>query len=281
MQTENQRRHRFFDRFTILGALVLMIIGILVCQALGTGLGIPIGSLSGNKEFGDGIGTAIVAFLLLWFYKFWFRPEFEGNLRGGDIKLGFKLAIIYVVYWVTTTPIAFLSPDVTFGAPTLSTIAMAIMAGTSEEMAFRGLPISYLMRQWREEKHILTAVLLTAGVFGLIHLQNVFAGGNPGSVVAQTISAFCTGVTLGAIYLRCGNLLITILIHTVHDIIAFLDVSGVQGGVVVASIDWNTYLDVGVSVVMAIIGFWLIRPAKRVEIRALWDRKWRIETESL
>ena len=276
MQTERQRKHRFFDRFTILGAIVLMVIGLLVGQALGSLLGMPIGRLSGDTAFGGGIGTSIIAFLLLLLYKIWFRPEFEGNLRGGDLKLGFKLAIIYVIYWIATVPITFLSPDVTFGPPTMSTIAMALMAGTSEEVAFRGLPISYLMRQWREDKHILTALIFTAGVFGLVHIQNIFVGADPGSTVAQVISAFCTGIILGAIFLRCGNLLITILIHTVHDIIAFLDVSGVQNGVVVASIDWSTCLDLGASVVMAIIGFWLVRPAKRAEIREIWNKKWGI-----
>ena len=273
---ERQRTHRFFDRFTIISAILLMLIGLLAAQALGSLMGRPIGSLTGEKNLGDGIGIAVASFLILLLYKFWFRPEFEGNLKGGDLKLGFKISIIFIVYWITIVPLEFAISDSVFGAPTIGSIFMAIMAGTSEEVAFRGLPLSYLMRQWREEKHVLTALIFTAVVFGVVHLSNIVAGGNPGSVVAQTISATGMGVLLAAVYLRCGNLLVTIIIHTIHDIIAFTDVSGVQDGIVVGSVGIDTVVDLGTSVVLAIIGFWLVRPAKRGEIRALWDKKWGI-----
>ena len=38
------------------------------------------------------------------------------------------------------------------GPVPLSSIGVSLMAGISEEIAFRELPISYLARQWREEK---------------------------------------------------------------------------------------------------------------------------------
>ena len=38
------------------------------------------------------------------------------------------------------------------GPVPLSSIGASLMAGISEEIAFRELPISYLARQWREEK---------------------------------------------------------------------------------------------------------------------------------
>lgn len=271
-----QRTHKIFDRYTILCAIVLMLIGLLAVQGLGSLLGRPITALTGDGKVGDGVGIAVVALLTLLLYKFWFRPEFEGNLKGGDLKLGFKLGIIFIVYWITIVPLEFAVSDAVFGAPTIGSIFMAIMAGTSEEVAFRGLPISYLMRQWREEKHVLAALILPAVFFGLVHMSNIIAGGNPGSVVVQTISAVGIGVLFGAIYLRCGNLLITMILHSIHDIIAFMDVSGVKDGIVVGSIGVDSVIDLCVTIVMAIIGFWLIRPSKRGEIRAMWDKKWGI-----
>ena len=79
---KKQRTHKFYDKHTILGALVLMAIGLGVVQALGFVLGLLVSMATGNHNLGTGIGIAIISFLILWLYKFWFRPEFEGNLRG-------------------------------------------------------------------------------------------------------------------------------------------------------------------------------------------------------
>lgn len=276
---KKQRAHKFFDKHTILGAILLMIIGMLGGQLLGSLIGLPLTLLSGEENIGIGIGAAAVSFLLLLLYKRWFRPEFEGNLRGGDLKLGCKLSIIMVAYWVISFALTFAVSDYKFAAPTISSICLAIMAGTSEEVAFRGLPLSYLMRQWKDEKHIPIALLFTSAVFGIIHLINVIAGGNPGSVVMQTITAFGAGIIFGAIYLRSGNLLVTIILHILQDIIAFTDAGNVKDGIVVGSVNIGTYIDVVLTAILAIIGLWLIRPSKRAEIRALWNKKWGIASD--
>ena len=272
--TKKERRHRFFNKHTILGTLILMVLGLLLCQIVGGLIGIPIDAICGDKNFAGGIGVAIAALLVLLVYGLWFRPEFEGNLRGGNVKTGIKLSMILVVYWIVSTPVGFALSDAVFGAPTLATIGMAMAAGFAEEVAFRGLPLSYLMRQWKEEKRILTAVLLTSLIFGGIHLLNISAGGNPGSVAVQTISAIAMGLFFGAVYLRSGNLWITMIGHTIHDIIAFTNVSGIEEGVVVSSVDLSSYFDLGCTVILGIIGLWLVRPSKRAEIRAIWDKKW-------
>ena len=50
------------------------------------------------------------------------------------------------------------------------------------------------------------------------------------------------------------------ILHSIHDIIAFMDVSGVKDGIVVGSIGVDSVIDVCVTTIMAIIGLWLIRP---------------------
>ena len=135
------------------------------------------------------------------------------------------------------------------------------------------------MRQWRDEKHIIAVVLFTSVIFGVTHLANMFAGGNRESVMIQGFTATCTGIILCAIYLRSGNLLVTILIHTVHDIIALTDVSGIQNGVIVTGVDWSTWADVIANIILVGVAFWLLRPAKRGEVRAMWNKKWGILEE--
>ena len=273
---QKKRNHRLFDNHTILGLILLILGSEVVLSILGGILGILITMATGNENVGSGIGIVVVSLLMLVLYRFWFRPEFEGNLIGGDPKLGIKLGLIIIAYWILVIPALFLSDTAVFGPPTVSTVAMAVMAGMSEETVFRGLSLSYLMRQWRKEEHVMRALIITAIIFGVVHLFNIMFGGNTGSVILQTVSATAIGLFLGAIFLRCGNLLVTMVIHTIHDIIAFLDVGGVKDGVVVASVNMWSFIDLGLSVILGVVGLWMIRPSKRAEIRALWDRKWNI-----
>ena len=49
-----------------------------------------------------------------------------------------------------------------------------MMAGVTEEIAFRELPISYMARQWRDEKKIPLMVIIPGLAFGLTHITNIF-----------------------------------------------------------------------------------------------------------
>lgn len=271
---EKKRVHKFFDKFTIPGALVLMIGGFVLCQLIGSAVAFPITMLTKQPTICSAIGIVLATPLVLWAYKFWFRPEFEGNLTGGDMKTGLKISLFLIPYWLLDVPVGFIFGSAKFGAPTLTTVSMALMAGVSEEAAFRGLGISYLMRQWRDAKRIPAAIIFTSVTFGLIHLTNATAGADLGSVINQTIGAAAMGFFFGALCLRSGNLILPMVTHAVHDIIAFLDVSGIQGGLIVSGVDWISILDTVLTVILGIIGLWLVRPAKQPEIRAMWDKKW-------
>ncbi|MBQ1335044.1 MAG: hypothetical protein IIY34_06805, partial [Clostridia bacterium] len=82
---------------------------------------------------------------------------------------------------------------------------------------------------------------------------------------------------------RSGNLWPAIVFHVAQDVVAFLDVTNIQDGVVIGSVNWTSYLDTAICIVLAVIGFYLIRSAKRAEIRELWKKKWSVlpETESV
>ncbi len=223
------------------------------------------------------VGFIIVSLMALWLYKRWFYPEFEGNLRGGNPREGIRLSLFILIYWVICFPIQFLFTPAVFGWPTFRTLSLALMAGFIEEISFRGLPVSLLMRQWHSEKRIPVIVILTSVIFGAIHIANLFAGADPGSTIMQIIGATGMGLFLCGIYLCCGNLWITIAVHALHDLLCFLDVAGIQDGVVVQEITWFSYLDLAFSVGLGVLGIWMVRPSKRAEIRRLWNRKWSIE----
>lgn len=71
---------------------------------------------------------------------------------------------------------------------------------------------------------VLGAILLT--VYGMLAAEGVFGGifggANLTITVLQLISSLCAGLFFGAVYLRSGSLWPTIVLHTLHDIVAFL-----------------------------------------------------------
>lgn len=268
-------QHRFVNRFPALAAVVLTFVTLLLLQTIGSGISIPFGLAIPALGKDSAIGYIIASLLLLWFFKRWLYPEFEGMLHG-DVSVGVRLACFIIIYWVICFPIQFLFTPAVFGWPTIGTLSMSLVAGFTEEIAFRGVPVSLLMRQWHSEKKILTTLILTSAIFGLFHATNLFAGADFGSTIFQVIGSAGMGAFFCGLYLRTGNLWISIAVHAIHDILCFLDVAGIQEGVVVQGVTWFSFLDVSCAVGLGILGIWMVRPSKRAEIRQLWDRKWNI-----
>jgi membrane protease YdiL (CAAX protease family) len=268
-------QHRFVNRFPALAAVVLTFVTLLLLQTIGSGISIPFGLAIPALGKDSAIGYIIASLLLLWFFKRWLYPEFEGMLHG-DVSVGVRLACFIIIYWVICFPIQFLFTPAVFGWPTIGTLSMSLVAGFTEEIAFRGVPVSLLMRQWHSEKKILTTLILTSAIFGLFHATNLFAGADFGSTIFQVIGSAGMGAFFCGLYLRTGNLWISIAVHAIHDLLCFLDVAGIQSGVVVQGVTWFSFLDVACAVVLGVLGVWMVRPSKRAEIRQLWDRKWNI-----
>ncbi len=268
-------QHRFVNRFPALAAVVLTFVTLLLLQTIGSGISIPFGLAIPALGKDSAIGYIIASLLLLWFFKRWLYPEFEGMLHG-DVSTGVRLACFIIIYWVICFPIQFLFTPPVFGWPTIGTLSMSLVAGFTEEIAFRGVPVSLLMRQWHSEKKILTTLILTSAIFGLFHATNLFAGADFGSTIFQVIGAAGMGSFFCGLYLRTGNIWISIAVHAIHDLLCFLDVAGIQEGVVVQGVTWFSFLDVSCAVGLGILGIWMVRPSKRAEIRQLWDRKWNI-----
>lgn len=267
-------QHHFLNRCTVPGAILLAVFGLVMSEGVFGGLFGFAFRLFFHSDMFMPYGSVLGALAVLAIYKRWFYPEFEGNLRGGRPGFGFRLALCALILWCTV-PFAILREPENYGLPTVSSIGMALMAGFCEETAFRGLSLSYLMRQWKEESEIIPAVMLTSGLFALVHGSNLLAGADVGSTILQIAAALGIGVFLGAVVLRSGNLWPVIAVHTVNDAIAFLNTKGHSGGVMVGGVTQGDVIALVQCAILCGIGFWLIRPAKRREIIALWREKWR------
>ncbi|MBN2500534.1 MAG: CPBP family intramembrane metalloprotease [Anaerolineales bacterium] len=87
-------------------------------------------------------------------------------------------------------------------------VVIALLAGTGEELLFRGWLQGTLIAKFG----VLPGILIASAIFGLAHyLSPTYA-----------IYAFLTGLYLGVIYQASGNLYIVMAIHAVYDFIAMV-----------------------------------------------------------
>lgn len=141
------------------------------------------------------------------------KPDFASAFYG----LAAVAPLVALLCWFMTTkwrPLAdfrlsqlkFLS-EIGFRLTRPRIILLAVIAGVSEELMFRGVLQTAAARQWP----LAIAILFPSILFGLLHARTILY-----AVIAGLVSAY-----LGALYWLTGSLLAPILTHAVYDFVAF------------------------------------------------------------
>lgn len=285
---ENRQRkilsHPFCDRYTIPAFIVIVVLAFVLSELLiGGFIGGMIGTtISGGDPTSETatifaeIGTLIGGFVILAIFWRWFYPEYEGGLRGGN-RIWFWTGIGLLI--TVACGFSMLFELDRLGVPPMVSFFGAIMAGTAEEAIFRGIGVSYLMRQWKDEKKILPAVFLSSAVFAVAHMSNLFSGAPVSASVIQTFHSFAIGCLFCVLFLRSGSLIPGMIMHTVNDIIAFTDVSAMgENGITYTGSMTLSVFDIVSTLVLdtalVVIAVYLTRPAVRPQIRQIWEQKW-------
>lgn len=280
MNSHKTRRHKFVEKSPAAAAILMCLLWFVLYQLLEFAINFPVSILISDYNAITGpIGMVLSVVIMMGVYKLWFRPEFEGMLKG-DLPLGFLLGLIELIYVVVTFAVSMMFGYELNIKPLTSVIIFSSLgAGLGEEFIFRGVLISTLMRQWKDQNKFRSAALVSGIVFGLIHATNVFAGADPLRTLLQVIGAVGIGVIFTAVYLRSGSILPCMFYHTLHDIIAIAGESEVtETGIITASkINMGDGANLLMSLVLAAIALWLLRPEKNEEMRALWNRKWMLQ----
>ena len=280
MNSHKTRRHKFVEKSPAAAAILMCLLWFVLYQLLEFAINYPVSILISDYNAITGpIGMVLSIAIMMGVYKLWFRPEFEGMLKG-DLPLGFLLGLIELIYVVVTFAVSMMFGYELNIKPLTSVIIFSSLgAGLGEEFIFRGVLISTLMRQWKDQNKFRSAAVLSGIVFGLIHATNVFAGADPLRTLLQVIGAVGIGIMFTAVYLRSGSILPCMFYHTLHDIIAIAGESEVtETGIITASkINMGDGANLLMSLVLAAIALWLLRPEKNEEMRALWNRKWMLQ----
>ena len=278
MDNQKTRQHKFVEKFPVVAAILMAIFWMFLFELIEIVINLGIHMVISGYDAATGpVGLFAGTAIMLILYKWWFRPEFEGMLKG-DLPLGFLLGLIELGYVLISYVPNLIDGSFSIKPLTLTILFVSLTAGIKEEVVFRGVIISTLMRQWKDRNLFRQAALVSGIVFGLIHAANIFAGADPLQTLFQVIGSVSVGFIFAAVYLRTGSILPCMFYHALHDIIAIACESNVsENGIMSArAFWWGDVFNLAMAAVMAAAAFWLLRDAKTEQIREIWNRKWKL-----
>ena len=259
-----KRKHTLSEKHPLLSMLLSVVAATLVC------------SLAGNissSDFVQYLLMSVAGILCLLAQKWWFAPAFKGVFRAEiplrEIGL---FCVPFLIQLLLSWLLNVMDHGLFFHATALS-VVMALSAGFGEEVMFRGLSIPIGMRYLKGKNKILTVALVTSVVFGLSHLGNAKGGNAIG--ILQGIVTIGSGLFYAAVFLRTGSIMVTIIMHALYDWMYFVTNPALQNGDMAAmSVTTAVIISCVIDLSMGVVGFWLIRPAVREKIEAIWQNKW-------
>jgi membrane protease YdiL (CAAX protease family) len=101
-----------------------------------------------------------------------------------------------------------------------STIVTYTLTGIFEELLFRGVVLNAFQDAFAAKRAgtIWVSLVLSALAFGLMHLANLASGQNVVGTLMQVIEATAVGLCFGAVYLRCRNIWVVVILHALTDL---------------------------------------------------------------
>ncbi len=92
-------------------------------------------------------------------------------------------------------------------------VGTTFMVGIGEEMLFRGI----IFNAFKESRGIYPAILISASIFGFLHITNLLGGATFAFTLKQMISAGITGGVFAWVFYKTKNIIPTMLFHWVWD----------------------------------------------------------------
>ena len=131
-----------------------------------------------------------------------------------------------------------------FANPLIGIITAIIIAPIQEEFVNRGIILNGLSKKYSSK----VALIVSSLIFAAMHMN-----------IPQGINAFLLGLILGYIYLKTKSIFLSILCHTINNMLAFMpDIDSLS----------NIYLLVSVSIVVVILGAVLFKIGfKRLDLK--------------
>lgn len=279
---------RFFKEHPIFGGLVAIVLASLLCYLGPLVLAIPVFRFivmplnpgMPREAFAPQITnfstvvTPILAIICAAIFSRKIRKHgYNGPLKffNDPDKELWVFVIAYMFFCIVrnllgifTIPNGLQQIDVSFNS-----IMTPIMAGITEEVIFRLIPLSLMLRYQRDARRLKVAVFVTSFVFGAWHLFN---GGGIGTIL-QSIFAGLMGIFYAAMFLRTGSVVLPAFLHF------FLDITVMTIGAVKPEIAELHIVILLIELVCVGMGVFMLRKEKHAEIFKVLDRVWPMEKE--
>lgn len=150
-----------------------------------------------------------------------------------------------------------------------------LAAGILEELIFRFLIITVLLRKRRDRKQMVLAWIVSTVIFTLAHGANVLYGAVIGVSIMQMISALSMGSAFGLLFLRTRHILPGMILHILHDLIALSEVGATdESGLIVHGITLASVVDLLLVIGMGIyLACYYSREKEMEKILVIWRKK--------
>ena len=272
------RKHKFVDKHPILSSFLIFFLLLIGQEIIGGLLTLIHTSIFGPEvhELVKILHILIAAAILFFLYKWWFRPDFEGALKGGDQRNPLIYFVPLLIHWIITAIAMIIEHSFSFKGISLQIIRLSLTAGLFEELWFRHAFVSTLLRNKNQKNQLYKIILISSLFFGFVHITNIFVGADPLSTINQVLTATCFGIYFAVVYMRCGNLLYPIILHTAHDIYAVSTSATVTTeGIIEGGLSLSSYIDLICCILMAFYAIKYLLPEKEKDkVVAIWNHKW-------
>jgi membrane protease YdiL (CAAX protease family) len=104
--------------------------------------------------------------------------------------------------------------DLSQAMPPESWLLVTVFYSMFEEVCFRGVFLTMLLRKYGQNR----AIFYSALAFGAAHIFALLAGGNLVTTVAQVIWAFLFGLFYGYLFVKTGSLWPSLIIHWLSNV---------------------------------------------------------------
>ncbi len=214
------------------------------------------------------IMAGVLYYVLLRLNKGYLLKE-RGTGFVSGIKAGvFHLVIIFAAFLANMTKGLSEGQLQSFGM-ILGFAVASFAVGLAEELLDRGIILNVLLDRYGRNtaKGVWMSVLISGAIFGLSHISNIFTDGRTiSSVIVQCMYAASVGFYFGAVYMRCGNLWVLILLHSLNDFVVEMRY-GVWGiGSEVAIANTSDFGKLRYAAIFIVLTFFLLRKKKMTQI---------------
>lgn len=104
------------------------------------------------------------------------------------------------------------------GLAVLNIAIGCFLVGVSEELLCRGWLLNEFLEKFgNTKKGVWYSIIISGGIFGILHLGNVLTGQTWSTTIVQALTAMAAGVFFGIIYYKTKNIWSVILLHALWD----------------------------------------------------------------